>query len=372
MSQVIFTPLVSPAVTPLEAQFRVPEYTTPGDYFSPLASPALHAERQQSQRPMYGTVRGSDTSDTTSPIDMNIDINATPAESDAGPVRKLRRKNTVNTPKNPVRTVKRSPAMKPQARRKHLSITAIPPKEVTDIIEDARKSRQASKRIQPTNSKLPLPRSQDTSEAESASPDYLSEVLMPPPATPRPVSTSRSPHFHAQPGSQSAPMPAMTSSPATPASLMRIQKSRTGVDGESRSADLKEQALQAEADLEQIMDEICLPEPATTSKPKAKPPRINTRLRNSNQSTPMPSAQQTPIIGNISAPSTATSTVFPSPHIRDSSSLSFSGSKHIEQKGIGRSSKKRNSSSSSQISPALRPKISPNVKPLLPEGGKLF
>ncbi|KAE8451648.1 hypothetical protein EG329_003105 [Mollisiaceae sp. DMI_Dod_QoI] len=41
-----FTPLVSPAVTPLDAHFSVPELNLPGAYFSPLSSPALHAKQE--------------------------------------------------------------------------------------------------------------------------------------------------------------------------------------------------------------------------------------------------------------------------------------------------------------------------------------
>ncbi|KAJ5238702.1 hypothetical protein N7468_003321 [Penicillium chermesinum] len=42
--QALYTPLVSPAMTPLESQFRLPEYTILGEYFTPLTSPALEAQ----------------------------------------------------------------------------------------------------------------------------------------------------------------------------------------------------------------------------------------------------------------------------------------------------------------------------------------
>jgi hypothetical protein len=42
-----FTPLVSPAVTTRDSTFHpILEYTIPGAYFSPLTSPALHAQQQ--------------------------------------------------------------------------------------------------------------------------------------------------------------------------------------------------------------------------------------------------------------------------------------------------------------------------------------
>jgi hypothetical protein len=40
------TPLVSPAVSPLGPNFNMPEYTIPGAYFSPLASPALRPQNE--------------------------------------------------------------------------------------------------------------------------------------------------------------------------------------------------------------------------------------------------------------------------------------------------------------------------------------
>ncbi|KAL9023421.1 MAG: hypothetical protein Q9196_007209 [Gyalolechia fulgens] len=49
--QTTFTPLVSPAVTPHDGKFRYPDYAVPGEYFSPLTSPALEAQNHATQRP---------------------------------------------------------------------------------------------------------------------------------------------------------------------------------------------------------------------------------------------------------------------------------------------------------------------------------
>jgi len=164
-----------------------------------------------------------------------------------------------------------------------------------------------------------------------------------------------------QAGSQSAPLLAMSSEPATPASLMKIQKQDgNGVNGYQGSP-AQQQNQFTDADMEQIMEDITLPEPATSTKPMLRP--INTsRMSNDDQSTPTMSAQMTPKLEANSAPLTATSSMVPSPQ------LGALGSKRVETKSAGRGNKKRNSTHSVHASPALRPKISPNIKPLLPDG----
>ena len=365
-----FTPLVSPAVTPLDTQFRLPEYTMPGEYFSPLTSPALEAQNQQHamQRSVYGAIRGSDTSDTTSPIDMNIDLNLDHSASIAAPLRKSRRKTTTSKPKVPARVIRQSPAMKPQARKKQSPSTIIPPKEVSEIIEDAQKAKQYVHNP-PANGKLSLPSGQDSSGADSVSPEPLSEALMPPPATPRPKSAGRSPYIKAnQAGSPSTSISALRDSPATPASLMRIQKPSSGRSNNNtrQSSSLKEQASIAEAEMEQILEDIALPEKNKSTKPTFSP--LDIAMSNDSDTTPtMPARNGTSSAAPISAPLTATSTVFPSPQLGAIPSPSGSvSSKRIEPKTAARINKKRNSTS--QVSPALRPRISPSIKPLLPEG----
>ena len=69
--QFAFTSLVSPAVTPPEELFNIPEYTVPGAYFSPLCSPALHA---QNELQSVHDTRRRDPISTTSISDVNIDL----------------------------------------------------------------------------------------------------------------------------------------------------------------------------------------------------------------------------------------------------------------------------------------------------------
>ena len=358
----VFTPLVSPAVTPLDNQFRMPEYTTPGEYFSPLTSPALEAQMRPAQRSVYGPIRGSDTSDTASPIEMDIDQTLNGNTASGPNLRKSKRKSTSTSTKSTGRAVKQSPAMKPQTRSKRLSSTVIPPKEVDEVIEDVRRAKENGQ-ARSSNGKLSLPYGQDSSEAESVSPEPLSEILMPPPATPRPGSVGRSPYLKAQTnGSQPAPQP-IRNAPATPASLMKIQKK--AVNGAHERRVLEENSSRAEAEMERIMEGIALPEATTGSKPILS--NLNTTNIDSDQATSTLSAQKVP----NSASTPASSAVLPSPQMSAIASPGKSfASKRREPKTGGRGSKKRGSTISSQVSPALRPRISPSIKPLLPEGSK--
>jgi hypothetical protein len=128
-----FTPLVSPAVTPLEAHFNIPEYTIPGAYFSPLNSPALQA--QQSQHGAVYDQRAADN--TNSPIDMNLDSHSAPASSHILPRKSSKR--SLPKPRN-TRGVRQSPIVKPRTRRTaryRLSICLIwhrPPCHFLDLL----------------------------------------------------------------------------------------------------------------------------------------------------------------------------------------------------------------------------------------------
>ena len=364
----IFTPLVSPAVTPLDTQFQYPDYAAPTDAFSPLTSPALRAQNQSAQHSVYGAVRGSDTSDTTSPIDPILELSAPTSGSTAASLRKSKRKTSSSSTKNPARAVRQSPAMKPQNRKKQPSSTVIPPKGMNGIIEEARKSKQANNTQHTADGKPHFPYSQDSSGPDSVSPEPLSEILMPPPATPKSSSASRSPYLNAkQNGHQAAPLQDANGEPATPASLMKIHEAGKVNDINRPTSSLKEQTALAEADMEQIMDDIVLPEPAkATKKPNLKP--INTADANIDQSKLNMGGRKTPKYGPASAPVTASVSALPSPQLA-TSPTSIGIIKRADSKLKGRDPKKRNSQSSIHVSPALRPKISPSIKPLLPEGG---
>lgn len=364
----IFTPLVSPAVTPLDTQFQYPDYPVPGEYFSPLTSPALEAQRHANQQSVYGAVRHSDTSDTTSPVDANIDFSAPTATSSLIPARKSKRK-PASASKSSGRTVKQSPSMKPQSRKRPSTSSVIPPKEVSGIIEDAQRPKKVGGKVPTSIGKLALPYNQDSSEAGSISPEPLSEILMPPPATPRSSSSSRSPYLNAkQSGSQSAPLVAMSDEPATPASLMKIRKEAGKSCGQSGSSSLKEQASLADGEVEQVMEDVAPAEPGNaTTRPQLAP--LDTSKEKLDQTTTIPAQKHTTT--PASAPGATSKSFFTSPRVSGMTSpIGSSSTKRAEPKSMGRENKKRNSTSSVQVSPAIRPKMSPSIKPLLPEGGQ--
>lgn len=370
-SQMIFTPLVSPAVTPLDNQFQYPEYAVPGEYFSPLTSPALEAQKHAHQRSIYGAVPRSDTSETTSPIDMNIDFSA-PVPMPAASVRKSKRRTT-STSKAANRTVRQSPSMKPQSRKKQPGSTAIPAKEVSGVIEDALSSKALSTKRSVNGVNLGLLHSQESSETGSISPEPLSEILMPPPATPRSSSSSRSPYLLAkQPGPISASIDAGNGEPATPASLMKIRKeAANGTGGESQISNLHGQASKG-TETEHVMEDIVLPAPANATTKPVLPP-INTSNTQNDLAGSTVFTRKDSRNAHFSAPSTAKKPFFTSPQIHGMTSPVSSISRRGEVKGAGRESKKRNSIASNNsvhVSPALRPKVSPSIKPLLPECGK--
>lgn len=153
---------------------------------------------------------------------------------------------------------------------------------------------------------LPLPcSSQDSSEVDSVSPEPLSEVLMPPPATPRSNSAGKSPHISAQQTDGSLAATKSKKEPATPASLMRIQRQKSRAVAKQQSgSNLGEGASMAETGTEQILDDIALPGPAkASSRPVLSP--IDTSNANDSEATPTLSARKTPKT-TASAPLTAT------------------------------------------------------------------
>jgi hypothetical protein len=357
MKQMSFTPLVSPAVTPLESQFSIPEYTVPGAYFSPLTSPALDAQNSNQHRPVYTSAPNSDTPPTTSPIDLNIDLSGNSNASAAANARKMKRKPT-GSARTPSRTIRQSPSMKPQTRRKQASSANVSVEDMSQIIEDPNFVPRATQSDQPP-AKLRQPRSGTNSSADSISPEPLAEALMPPPALPRTASATSSPYLRAQVSKSSG------NEPQTPATLMRLQRQQGQSTPIKRSSVVTTPTLSAQND--EAMEDMMLPEAATGLRLPLPP--LDTSRANEDQSTPTVSARKTPVIGSFGTPITASSSVAPSPQIR--AITSPNGTKRTDSKSTsGRGSKKRHTPSSSQVSPALRPKISPSIKPLINDGSK--
>jgi hypothetical protein len=251
------------------------------------------------------------------------------------------RSNRRNAPRsaNANARVRQSPIVKP-GRRKATVSSLIPPKEVTELMQEARGGR-------PSSSGLDVPHSRDGSETDSISPEPMLSEMRPPP---KPGSLTQSPAMMAQLNGQAA----TPATPATPASLMRIHPSPNFSDT---------------TEAPPMMDDLTLPE-ASLDRPALA--RLDTVIHNEEQDTPRMSARKTPKMGPLSTPGAAMSGR-PSPMIDAASTptspaFSMTNGKKGDPK-FARNAKKRNSTCSTLVSPALRPKISPSIKPLLPEGG---
>ncbi|KAJ4373818.1 hypothetical protein N0V83_002557 [Neocucurbitaria cava] len=329
-----FTPLVSPAVTPHDARFQIPDFTIPGAYFSPLTSPALNAQSQQHAL-QQSQVTPSGSSTGHSPVDVEMEMLGEPAMVHQEQGRKLRSTNKRNAPRttNGNGRVRQSPIVKPNRRKATVS-TLIPPKEVSELVQEARQNR-------PNPSGLDVPWSREGSETDSISPEPLLSEMRPPP---KPASLTASPATMAQRNGQSTP--------ATPASLMRIQPS-PNFSGSHEALPM--------------LEDLTLPE-ASLDRPTLS--RNNTAIRDDGVDTPRMSARKTPKLNPLSTPG-ASMSGRPSPMLDPTStptSPAFSMTNGKRDAKLPRNSKKRNSVSSTLVSPALRPKISPSIKPLLPDG----
>lgn len=321
--------------------------TVPGAYFSPLTSPALNAQNYthaQAHSSHYGTTSGSSTG--ASPVDVDMDMLEEPAITQSSQARKLRSANKRSAPSRfnatPAR-VRQSPIVKP-GRRKATVSSLIPPKEVSDLLEEERA-------IRPSSSGADLRRSRESSESDSISPGPLSEMGPPP----KPTSVHPSPAMNPE-NMQQTSVPGVA--PATPASLMRIHPSPTFGDN----------------DVPPTLDDLTLPE-ASLDRPQLS--RIDTAVHEGDQETPRLSARKTPKLGPLHTPSGASAQSgkpVPSPMLSainsPTSPALFSTSNRKVDPKSARSSKKRNSVTSTLVSPALLPKISPSIKPLLPDGCK--
>lgn len=250
--------------------------------------------------------------------------------------------------------VRQSPIVKPRESKRKSTVSAQIPKEVSLLLDQAHKSQAAS----PMQQSLSIPASQSTSDGGSISPEPLSDAVMGPP--PKPGSAIQSPAMTAQ-NDQFRSVGGVV--PATPASLMRItnNKNNSHLNGglqNQMSPPVQAQLTRNASSLE----DLTLPESAVAA-----------YALNNGATTPRASARPTPKLGPVNT--SATSTPLASP-LTPSFAGAKRGSTTDAKPGRG---KKRNSTSisdgrpniggstgSALISPALRPKISPSIKPLQP------
>ena len=357
-----FTPLVSPAVTPLDPFFAMENaFTVPGAYFSPLTSPALHAQSDST------TGYDPSTHSNNSPVEMDMEPPMTTPAPQTKDLAKTARKNNAAA-KARKAGVKSSPIAKAHQRRK----TGPSPAIVSQVLSEADERNVAPKEL----SMLPMPAAstEGSDENASVSPENLSD--MPPPPVPVRRSTSKSPYIQPQNG-QSPVAPLNTNAaraagqelqqqqqqqqsqqqqqqqqphPATPASLMKLTPSNS----RKATATNHEQTAIDNIESLELPESISNPNRIATNVGLGSA-TVHTEADSSKASTPHP---------------------LPSPIINPSGTVSASQSPQLRPGSSGPASRKtpqlvsrngrKRSTSSVQMSPALLPRISPNIKPLLP------
>ncbi|KAJ0413745.1 helix-loop-helix DNA-binding domain-containing protein [Aspergillus carlsbadensis] len=346
--QALYTPLVSPAMTPLETQCRQPDYAIPGEYFSPLTSPAIEAQNPHGY-PMHSAPM-TEMTFIHSPIDNGFAASSVP--SSPGLARKQRRRPSTATNKTFQSRAKKqqSPSVRPLTRTRS---------RLTDEVMTALSEKQPNPTSHPTNATELRYGSAESSGQDSVSPEPLSEPLMPPPALP---TVRKSPAISPQTQQQ----PQNSGEPATPAMLMRMQRSPHTRSVSDHNLTPTQPAVTEPHD--DIMEDVILPEAATPATQLFRPhvARIDTAIT-TGTSSPSISATATPHLdSNPAALSERNpSSVAPSPRSGPMPSPSGPVARKSETPKLGPMSRKRQSLSSSHPSPSLRPKISPNIQPLV-------
>lgn len=340
-----FTPLVSPAVTPLDAHFPVDhQFMVPSGYFSPITSPALYAQSDPTL--FYDPRHSGHTSQTTnSPAAMEVESPS--ASTPADNLSKETRKNNVPRRKPKVR---QSPITKPQ-RRKTASTPVMNAQALSDLAEAVAEGSEPAPKPKSISAS-----SNEESDNASVSPEALE---MPPPPLPLPRSARQSPYIAPQNSDKPAPVPLLKSqngkpSPATPASLFRISPRNQTADQSQADPNAPEHIESFE--LPESINSINTSEPqirlskarqAPHESPEAETPKM-TPLQ------PLPS----PLVPKPIQPASASQS--PQLNPRPSTTHSLKKTPLMAPKGG------RKRASISSVSPALLPRISPNIKPLLP------
>jgi hypothetical protein len=424
--------MVSPAGTP--SQFAVPDYTiNPAAYFSPLTSPALHAQNsQQHFQHGYHNPGLAPTSNPPSPHDLNGDVdmmgdNIAPPETSSATTKKPRLKRA-NTPRtaDPLARVRQSPIQKAAKRKSASMLSSF---AVADSEGHKPPSRGPSS--QPGSAGLVVPPQfrNDSSESGSISPEPLSEALMGPPPRRPASSTTNSPALqgrhhpqHQNSNDIAAASAAAAAAAATPKSFLSMQRGQgSGTASGANTGDAFGGSI-----MDEDFVDIQLPGAAsnvdapvstatltnsrrsTASSSAGRPvlPQLNTQNSNSAagasdgdtptattttaSNTPrLSAARKTPKLGPSSTPLSSAARLTGSPLTASTPGVLLRDRKSDASKPIARHSKKRSSvgsvagsvigsgsggvnggTSSAMVSPALRPKISPSIKPLLPEGSE--
>lgn len=244
-----FTPLLSPAQTPVENPWNMPDYVLADDFFSPLTSPAIEAQ------PHYAS-----TNATSSPADL-------PSEQ-CPTAKKSRRKLNPTSRVASARNLRSLPSGKAVTRRRQASVGG--------TSKDG-PSSEGGQHL------LPGRTSTAVSSEESVSPEAMTESLMRPP----PVPQVRTPNTLRSQSRDS-------NAPATPATLMKIAGKRAEVVSSSSPTSRSPE----------VMEDITLPAAATEMTSRTLSELESQIVQDDDQSTPTLSAK-TP---KLSADSTPRST----------------------------------------------------------------
>lgn len=350
-----FTPLVSPAVTPLDPQFAMENaFTVPGAYFSPLTSPALHAQNDS------GSGYDQSTHSNNSPVEMDLETGPAPVASTLELSKKARKNNAAKS--RGKAGVKSSPISKPQRKKPGPSPAIV--SQVLNEVDERNSSHVADSNLLP----LPAASTDGSEENASVSPENLTD--MPPPPVPAWRSTSKSPYIQAQNGNGPTSIPTTVTTPtvnptptagpgeqphpATPASLMRLPASKAKQSATSQH----EQTATDNIESLELPESVSKKQFASTDTqaPTRESPRIEPNSARSTSSKPLPSP-------SLKRPGTASAGQ--SPQIRPGST----GPSARKTPQLAPRAGRKRSTGSVQVSPALLPRISPNIKPLLPSGG---
>lgn len=331
----LLTPLTSPHFVNGVGSGAVQGYVVPNNQIlSPLNSPAIY--------PQLDSMRGSasvhsltaESSATGSPTDFDHDFNGHDLSA-SEPPRKTRRKDSTSQHAQPSTTV--------VTRRRKAAAAAA-----------KAGSRPGTRTISTDELKSPLwnqPSSASVSSVRSypssVSPQFQTETTMRPP--PKPLSTKSTPSITPQSATDTAPGPFP---PATPASLMRLSSKQQAANSNESPSGAQASGLSTDV-LGFGMEELHLPEAAAT------PPvpssvhgtsRIPSSVPSSTRATPA-------LLPRISAASPAAG----------AASMPSSPFTNTSKNPNGRGgSRKRNSTFINLVSPAIRPRISPNIKPISP------
>ncbi|KAL2178687.1 uncharacterized protein P884DRAFT_298639 [Thermothelomyces heterothallicus CBS 202.75] len=354
-----FTPLVSPAVTPLDTHFSVDsQFGVSGPYFSPLTSPALHA--QSDPLAMFDQMHSVTTTNSSADLDMDSSAALPTSNAAPGDLTKKTRKNAAKA--RPKAGIKQSPISKPLRRRTTTtpSLNAQVLNELAENVESPQDSQL-----------LPTPMMQNSSSTtgvtdseDSVSPETLNDttaIEMPPPPVPQPRSAKPSPSIAPQasavPGTLQPRRPGLAS-PATPASLMKLSSPSTRSAGQR--ADSQEVVDTDHIETFELPESANFLSKAAASTNDPTPGRSSQEADSSSKTSSMAPSSSPVIVKPPATPATTTQ----SPQLLAGPG---SGPRKTPQL-LPRGSKKRGSVSSIPVSPALRPRISPNIKPLLPGG----